>query len=273
MYDDLNINKIVLFEVGTNRLDGLNVVDDLFKCLKNSKNKSEAHKILVKLEKQLKMIFGTDFEMDIDYFAQDHDNAFVVPVYRGYDEIIKTDKEVKLKAIRKVYIMLGATLINNHTPREITAVILHEIGHIVNHLTETQQIIENATYPIHNMLHRLIYIPIINVVALPIMILSSRTLSFTSHIGEYNADKFAVEYGYGDELIMTMHKMGAKYTKHSPNNFSIKRWLNILIDLLLGGSHPSYDDRVKKMIQIIKTEYSKQYKNRKLETFIEKNYS
>lgn len=272
MYDDLNIDNIVL-EVGTNQLPGLDKVDELFKQLKNSKSKSKSYQILGQIEKQLKNIFGTEFELDLDYLTEYSLNAVVIPVYNGFDNILQNEHEIKLKSIKKVYIILGARLLNDCTHKEMTAIVLHEIGHIVNHLSETLSIVRGLTYPIHKLLNIFSRVPIVNMLALPLMILTSRTLSFTSHVGEYDADKFAVQYGYGDELISIMHKYNLEYKKSKSSGFSFSRMINTMITFLTGTTHPTDEQRIRKMIKEIRSKYNRNYKSKKLQRIIDEHYS
>ena len=266
-----NINTI-LFEVGKAPLPGLDQLDLYFKDLKESKNHVEAERVKRRIEKQMELIFGPPFEIDLHWIGELSYNCAVIPILKTIGEIEKTEDSIKLGNVRKVYIVLGMLLVDDLTPRQLTAVFLHEIGHIVNHISNTLKTVSSFMGKLHPVLETLNLIPVLNAVILPLYIITSRTLSFSSHMGEYHADKFAVEYGYGDELISVMHKWNKESVKEE-SELTFSRMLYNIKNFILGTSHPDYKDRIKKMISEIKEAYANKYHMKKLGKILDEYYS
>lgn len=262
----------LILEIGKNRLPGLNELDLLFKDLKSSKTPLEAEKIKKKIEKQMEKVFGCPFEIDLHYIGPFADNCGVIPILKSYGTIEKEETSVKLGSVRRVYIILGMALVNQCTPREITSIFLHEIGHIVNHISSTLSTLHDWMLKFNILFSTLNAIPVINVAVLPLYIITSRTLFFTQHVGEYHADKFAVEYGYGDELISVIHKWNLE-ENHEDNKTTFWRFLSVLKSLIMGQTHPTHKDRIKKLVEEIKKNYAGQYKNKRIEKILDEYYS
>jgi len=143
------------------------------------------------------------------------------------------------------------------SPRELTALFLHEIGHVVNHIGEFVSIIQKSAY-LSKMILLAINLFIGSLYLLPLTLVITRTLFWTLHIGEYNADKFAVEYGYGTEFISLMHKFEKNIKVESES--TIVQFLVKIYHYIFGNTHPSNKDRIRKIANIIKDEYSDKYK-------------
>ena len=261
----------ILLEVGKNVLPGLTDLDVLFTDLKKTEKSTDEAKIKIKIEKLLTKIFSTPFELDIHHLGDLSYNCAVMPILKSNGKIEKGEDFVKLGNIKKVYIILGTNLLKDITPREMTAIILHEIGHIVNHIGESLSSLRYFSHKTSYILSVLNHVPVLNAVILPLYIISSRTLYFTSHVGEYNADKFAAEYGYGDELISVIHKWDLEESKYnSQKNFT--SYLSQLKYFILGKSHPDDKDRIKELAEEIKKNYSNKYKSKKLENILNEYY-
>ena len=265
-------NMQLILEVGKNKLPGLSELDNLFDALKKSKTTSKDETIRKKIEKCMENIFGTPFFIDLHYLGTFANNCAVIPIIKRGGKIEKTEDLVKLGNVKKVYIILGNEMIKESTPRELTAIFLHEIGHIVNHISGSLSIISDLSYKLSYVFNSLNHIPLLNILILPLYIVSSRTLYFTQHVGEYNADKFAAEYGYGDELISVIHKWNLEYKKYESEK-TFWTYLSQLKAFILGQSHPEDTDRIKKLAEEIKKNYSNKYKSKKLEKILNEYYS
>lgn len=242
----------ILLEVGTNSLSGLSDVDKIFKELKQSTNYSKSISIL---ESKLSEIFGCKFIIDIARTGIWCDNCGIIPIFKKSGKIIKQEDLVKLTNIKTLNIVLGYNIIKLATPRELTALFLHEIGHIVNHIgvfISTIQKIVGAS----KIILFIVNLFIGTLYLMPIMIILTRTLYFTSHIGEYNADKFVIEYGYGDEFISLIHKLNVN---SSSNHNMIINMLISVYNYIMGGTHPSNKNRIKNIVKIMTSEYAEKY--------------
>jgi len=247
------VNNLLL-EVGSNVLPGLSNIDSLFYKLKTTNNYS---KCISQLEKEFQKIFGCVFIIDIARSSLWIDNCGIIPTFKKTGEITKKEDLVKLGNIKKLNIILGEKIIKIASPKELTALFLHEIGHLVNHIGEFVSIVQKS------MLFTKFILFVVNlfigaIYLIPIILIVTRTLFWTSHVGEYNADKFVVEYGYGDEFISLFHKFEKHFTIDS--EMPIVKVLVRVSQFIVGSTHPSNEDRIKKIAEIIKNEYSDKYK-------------
>jgi len=257
------INNLLL-EVGTNALPGLSNIDALFYKLKNTHDYS---KNIEKIEKEFQKIFGCQFVIDIARSSLWVDNCGIIPTFKKTGEIIKKEDLVKLGSVKKVNIILGEKIISIATPRELTALFLHEIGHLVNHIGMFVSVVQKS------MLLTKFILFVVNlfigaIYLIPIMIIVTRTLFWTSHVGEYNADKFVVEYGYGDEFISLFHKFEKHFTVDSET--TIVKVLIRIYSFIVGSTHPKNEERIRKIADIMKNEYSDKYKlNKKIKKILD----
>jgi len=248
------INNLLL-EVGTNALKGLSEVDQLFYQLK--KSNKDYSSIVIKIEKKLEEIFGCKFVIEIARSSLWTDNCGVIPTFKRIGTITKKEDLVKLGNIKKLNIILGEKIIEYATPRELTAMFLHEIGHIVNHVGRFFSAIQKSI-TITKMVLFIANLFIGAIYLIPILLVITRTLFWTNHIGEYNADRFVVEYGYGDEFISLFHKFEKK--RDFDSELSIVKALVRVYTFIFGSSHPENKDRIKKIADIMKNEYIDKYK-------------
>jgi hypothetical protein len=243
----------LLLEVGTNALKGLSDIDNLFKELKENSNRDKS---ISKLESKLSEIFGCEFIIDIARSSMWIDNCGIIPTFKKSGKIVKQENLVKLGNIKSLNVILGINLIKIATPRELTALFLHEIGHIVNHIGAFFSIMQK-TISLSKGILFIVNLFIGTLYLIPIMVILTRTLFFTLHIGEYNADKFVVEYGYGDEFISLIHKLNIKDSQ--PKRNIIIKTLITVYNYIMGGTHPKNSDRIKHIVKIMKDEYIEKY--------------
>lgn len=244
----------LLLEVGTNALIGLSDVDKLFLELKESKNDS---KTIIKLEEKLKEIFGCKLIIEIARSSLWSDNCGVIPTFKKTGNITKKEDLVKLGNIKNLNIILGEKVIKMATPRELTALFLHEIGHIVNHIGKFFSIVQKSA-AITKMILFMVNLYIGSLYLIPLTIIMTRTLFWTLHMGEYNADKFVAEYGYGDEFITLSHKFEKSRSLSSES--TIVRTILFIYKFIFGSTHPTTKERINKIAEIMKNDYADKYK-------------
>lgn len=264
----------LITEIGKNVLPGLDKIDLLFKELKTGKNVAKRGQTLVKMENQLEKIFGSPFTLEIEYLGPYSDNFVVIPILKQAGKITTKEDFVSLGNVKKMNIIVGMELVKELRPRELTAIMLHEIGHVAEHISQSVIKLYNLLWPIHKVTNFLTKLPIIGLLLIPIFIITSRSLSWTQHVFEFSADKFAVKYGYGDELASAAHKWAKsdqKYNKLSGKTLMQK--LGIIADLfsgkVFGVTHPKNEDRIKAIVQEMKKNYSNQYKSKRLQKILD----
>ena len=268
MFDpEMDFPTHILTEIGSKRLPGLNKVDESFKNLKQSKDKQSDAKLIIALQKILSDIFNTKCEVYIEYVGPGSNNCGIMPYYKRGGDLVKSEDSINLGNIEKLNILVGKDFIHRFEPRELTAVIMHEIGHVVNHGSFALNALRKVAYRSSIVLSTLNSIPIVNAFALPMLIITSRTFYFTNHIGEYDADALATEYGYGDEMIHILRKFGKRREKFK-ENASLLTKISLFKSTILGHSHPTPEQRISKIATEMKTNYAKLYKSKKIQQLL-----
>ncbi len=264
----------LITEIGKNVLSGLDKIDLLFKELKTGKNVANRGQTLVKMENQLESIFGSPFTLEIEYLGSYSDNFIVIPMLKQRGKIETEEDFVNLGTVKKMNIIIGMELVKDLRPRELTAIMLHEIGHVAGHISESVIKLYNILWPIHKVTSFLTRLPIIGFILIPIFIITSRSLNWTRHVFEYGADKFAVRYGYGDELASAAHKWAISEKKYNDiSEKTLSQKLGIIVNLFknktVGTTHPKDEDRIKSIVQEMKTNYMNKYKSKRLQKILD----
>ena len=186
-------------------------------------------------------------------------NFAVLPIYKKKitEKNVTEIDNIKLFEIEKVKLIIGFKLIEQLKPREVTSILLHEIGHIVAHISESTQQFIKILKPIHSILKTTSVIPILHIISLPLFLIVSRSLFFTSHMEEYNADKFAVECGYGSEMRTVLILF--KNATDNKQTLSFSEIMKKIHNLFVGSSHPDFKDRIDEISNVLKTGFEKQY--------------
>lgn len=244
-----------LFEAGVRKVESLKNIDNLFKELKRAIDSSEREMILRELESTLKELFGIPVMINIHYFGRYGDNFAVLPqiTTNKTTNVESTSDLIKIINVKKLYLIIGYNLIKLHTPQELTALLLHEIGHLTYHISEATKTITRILQPLFSIAKGLRLIPFIGVAFLPVYVICSRSLFAISHMGEYHADKFVAEYGYGDDLISAIDKWHKLDLKDTPTNFLDK--IAAIERIFTGSTHPEDVSRIEKITESIKKEY------------------
>lgn len=168
--------------------------------------------------------------------------------------------------IKIIYITLGKKLIKEFSPKQLTAISLHELGHVYQHTSNLGLIFPNLLNLIakggikdvdefkeKNLVRRILTIPLIAA-----MFPLSRSLTFSDHIEELNSDEYATKHGYGDELAKVFYKFSRWTGEKRPSSWLGKVWDKMKKAFSL-SSHPSDIDRTCSIIEKMKKEYKKSY--------------
>ncbi len=259
----------LLLERGTNILPGLTDIDRLFGQLKQDPDDAA---IKNKLESELQNIFGVQFIIEIVKSGELSDNFAVLPIMKVSSKSNNqiTETTVKLFDFDLVYLFIGVDLLKISKPKQITAILLHEIGHVIEHSSTIQTFLMSMLHKINYASNLLSRIPIINFVFFPLLIITSRTLTFTNHAYEYGADKFAVKYGYGDEIAQwCLDHLKHNSKNKTTNNTSLFKFIESIFDY---STHPTFNNRLIEVTNEIKQTYSKHYNNKKIDAILNKYY-
>ena len=268
-------NIIYLSEVGIRKNKSLYKLDNAYRKLKNAKNSQDRNIVVNVLEKELERIFGTNFIVDLYYHGRYKDTFGIIPYIRGKsDNILNIRIEnkkdiIKIFNIKEIHFLIGIKTINLFTPEEMTAITLHEIGHLTHHLSSTSIRIYMVLTKLKIMSESFSPIIIVGIPFFILFVLTSRSLNFFQHPQEYNADKFPIKYGYGDEMVSVLEKFQDyefKITSQESWFSKLMRWKSILV----GSTHPSENNRISRILQTVKEDYLHLYPdNKKLKEYVD----
>jgi hypothetical protein len=238
-------------------------IDQLFKEIKQQKKINQINSTLIKIETKLSKIFDVNILIQADYIGQDIDNVICIPVLKK-GKLWTTD--LSLNDVDSINIILGYDIIRNNTPSQLTAIMLHEIGHVANHLKGFSLSVDQFFKHLGPAGQLINLLPIIGVI---FFIVKLGGLKITSRLKEYKADAYAVKYGYGDELMQALHKLDKTGRQARSEASILTRLLNTINDFL-SKFHPSKEARIKQIYNDIISEYSNQYKSKKITNIMNK---
>jgi len=280
--DQIEIQDII-FEVSKYRSDILKDVDVAFSQIKKNNKDLAAKKELVEKIKQFTGIKNT-----VVNFKKDYLNAAVIPIYNqalsadlvnhfkdfeaGNDlKNIDVVKESS-KYVKKMYIIFGYELINMFSSRELTAILLHEFGHVYTYTSNLPRILLSLFQKSVGIVGYVMKVPILaflNLFSVPayiiagaIIIMFSRSLTFLEHKGEYRADQFPIKYGYGDEFVKVLYKLHNKHIEAEKQKAWYKKlWDFIIHEIFVPTPHPTSEKRIKEVSEKMLEDYKKLYPN------------
>jgi len=276
--EDINRNfEYIMFEAAKVRSPVLKNIDKNFDSIrKNTKDKQQ----IVDLVRNIKSFTGVK---SVYFVVKEnvHDACIFIKYNQTLPKVFKKDGENKLKTekfkaeespryIKGIYVIFGTKTLDMFTPRELTAILLHEIGHIYQHTANFSMLLPTLVNQVAKgglligalTLLRVIVFPAVSLILLPVVLslfALSRSLTFADHMGELNADEYAVKYGYGDDLAKVFFKFN-KLTggKARPHTWIQKTWDSIKSFFSL-SSYPKDSKRMCDIIDKMRLDYKKTY--------------
>ncbi|MEM3452067.1 MAG: M48 family metalloprotease [Candidatus Hadarchaeum sp.] len=176
---------------------------------------------------------------------------------------MKAPDQIKLNHVHTIFLFYGRDLISQLTPAELTAVMLHEIGHYIVRFKEVLYYISRPYlfFPASVALNLLATFSLTKTLLgiLPVYVLLLILVNKVClHPQEMLADRVAVEYGYGDELMSVI----GKFEKIDPvasikEKSFLKRIYFFLKDVF--HTHPSSETRIRSIFKQIIKHYPENY--------------
>jgi Zn-dependent protease with chaperone function len=279
--DNFEVQELI-FEVSKYRSDILKDIDKLFAALKENHKDLAAKKELTEKIKEFSGVKQVVLTLKTEYT-----NASVIPIY---NQIISTDLinllkdfesgenlknlnviEEPSKYIKKVYIIIGIDLINMFSPRELTSILLHELGHVYTYTSNLPRLLLNVFQKLVGFAGEIFKTPILailNLLSLPAYLIASliiitltRSLTFLEHKAEYRADQFPIKYGYGDEFVKVLHKLHNKQIEIKKHLTWYEKLWNFINSWFVPSTHPTSSKRINEMSDKILDDYKKLYPN------------
>lgn len=174
--------------------------------------------------------------------------------------IIENSNEINAWTVggENLYITRGLLSLLNHD--EVMAVMLHEAGHTKSfHVWQRLALEEGGFLLIMGLIGKLL-IPIIKlfktdpklailsyvgiIMLSPMLELAKK---YWSRVNEFQADNWAVKYGYGDHLISAFKKMMNEYKKEKPCNNITCKLFRKYNDLM--STHPKMQKRIERILE------------------------
>ena len=275
----------------------LREMEETFSLLKKSHNNKAARLKLLQQVKEITKIHDVvifiDNELNLGVVTK-YKNSELLNLLKSFTVMFSKEKrpisnrnlrkmdafEESSEAIEIIYLFIGKPMLKLLTPQELVAVLLHELGHVYS---TTSDIPNNIMLLLKTLLIR----PILDIESTKDRILSKlvflysmlislfvRGITFTQHIGEYQADNFALKYGYGDDLVTALNKFKTKEkvgkSKSIKTNSFMKQLLQIFLKIFTPTSdeksmmpHPEVETRIDKLEKQMFEEYKKTYPNYK----------
>ena len=251
-------NFSLIFEISPNAPKYLKQLDDLFQDIKLNYSNQNIKQSLPKIQSALSEITGIKKIKLINLKREE--TAFIYPEY-NFNKLSNIQKglmDESFNHVERIIIAINFNFFLNKaslTPQEMTSIILHEIGHLTQHRSKFSLYLFDILRRIKILLKSIPYLPSL----LFIMFIYSRPLSFFEHKKEYECDKFATKYGYGDELTSVFIKLNPSLFN---TNKAKSRWDKIkeLFKTFFNISdHPNDERRICQLMNDMKTEYMKDY--------------
>lgn len=180
-------------------------------------------------------------------------------------ENIKHTVDETSQYIDSFRIDIGIPLFNTFNKYEMTAILLHELGHVYSHTSNLpllfQKILKWSSTQqlggtiISTLLHGISLYSSLFILAFIV----SRSVMFTEHLEEYNCDQFAIKYGYGTEIATAINKIRNIENTYNDDHAFINKLLKTILSIFIPASHPDSKDRICNIINKIKKEYSDRY--------------
>lgn len=232
---------------------------------------SDINKEVDNLSTSLKNVFDCEVRVSLAHKFPDSSNCQVMCFPVAFE-----NPDDKLDGL--VYFMgiiLGSNLLEKLDAKQLVAVLLHEYGHwymnyktalpYMKHLIETGQKIGLVAGAV-------LLQPVLWPTVLLMAFISSTVTSTMSHNIEYGCDKIAVKYGYGGDLYRAFKYMDKLEQKYKKKQSTISSFFGSLKDYLFGTTHPALEDRMERIISILKTEHPEIFESPDAKKLIKKYY-
>lgn len=264
---------LLIFEKSLRTKPVFDNIDDCFKKIKQDFNNKKYQDELVKYIQRITRINKINFRILPNQYS-----AFSLPIYDNIVSASLNPKNNKLlrrtvqnknkleesgKFIKELTLEFGTILLNKLTPQQCTAVLLHELGHVLKHVSAMEHVWVR-------LIKAISFIGLMSIFISPKLFLASlllfRSTSIFEHLREYNSDAFAAKYGYGEEMLQVLEILKKDEIKISKTENFIKD----VKELLIGSTHPKDEKRQCYVIKQMMNRYKKMYPNFQKE--IDRNY-
>ena len=263
-------------------------IDDAFLVLQEDKASESGKKII---KDSLKEIFDVDFDIEI-IPVNDNSPLFVMSVFPEKSVVSKiissvTTNSGNIETIKKLWsqnkkwtLEIDERILNknvvNCTNRELTALVLHEIGHVVCTNSIPSRIstiiqyeiakskLENKILAADKLFSKILALPILNA-----CVSDSRKSDKPLSV-EIKADNFAKKMGYQQELLSVLKKIttNTKYPKGGTINKNMEEMTKFSINTL-NQLKAREDNLLKKNLISLKKECVSPY----IESYIDDFYN
>lgn len=263
-------------------------IDDAFLVLQEDKASESGKKII---KDSLKEIFDVDFDIEI-IPVNDNSPLFVMSVFPEKSVVSKiissvTTNSGNIETIKKLWeqnkkwtLEIDERILNknvvNCTNRELTALVLHEIGHVVCTNSIPSRIstiiqyeiakskLENKILAADKIFSKILALPILNA-----CVSDSRKSDKPLSV-EIKADNFAKKMGYQQELLSVLKKIttNTKYPKGGTINKNMEEMTKFSINTL-NQLKAREDNLLKKNLISLKKECTSPY----IESYIDDFYN
>lgn len=232
MFKIVNLNK-----------DKFSLIEGAFKVLKENSTTQSARDLIVKnLEEQFK---GLKFEVHV--VSHTDENSFIMSVYpdRSFLDRIVEKLSGDSEHIEKIWSKIDKWVIeideiilhdDKFTEQELTALLLHEIGHVIYSNAITTRLstilryeIIKSKYAEKVMLKDRIFRLLLSIPILDSCISDKHNSSIKE---EVKADKFAIKMGYSKPLLSALNKIEKMCSKNDSLVDSMKKLGNFSMQTL-----------------------------------------
>lgn len=248
----------------------LKLVELQLEKLKKVKAKNKIDPEVNKLSTTLKHLFDCDVRVTVATKFPDSENCQVICFPVTFKQVNESDGYIYFMVI-----ILGTKLLERMTARQLLAIFLHEYGHwYMNYKTAIPHMktLTDAGTAIGTIGGGILLPPMLWPTLLVLAFITSTISSALSHKIEYGCDAIAVKYGYGPDLYSAFQELNKDEIKYQKKQSSISSFFSTLKDYLFGTSHPSFDDRMEKIIEILKKDHPEVFDSPDSKKLIKKYY-